>query len=504
MRWDASLPADVVEALWRQPEALLDGGQRLQHKPSCTVVRVDAGAGPLVLKRHVGGGLRRWRRAIFAPSAAAKAWTDGWFLHAAGIPTPRPRAVLDRRLGPLKTTSYFLADFVPGRSLYRLLRFERPPEAVVRDLARQTAAIWQRLDDLALCHNDFKTENLLVDPQGKVWLIDVDRMLRFQHRDAMRQRQARDAADLLHPRNWRSDPAAAEIFRQEILSTPAGREAAAHQAAHPLNQPIAAVNSPAHLVTALVPCRNASATIRACLDSLRDVADEILVADAGSTDGTLRLVREFGGCRIIHGRADHDAAFLSWAVRQARHEWVLVVRPTEKLNPELGRQVQDVAAADPAHDGFRIWQAIYHRGRRLEHGGFQRRSSVRLFRRGAVQFEMRGGRAEAVLPERCVGQLASRLIAEAWPDDAEQPAGSNQEAAFAKWAWRFFHTYVLRLGLFDGRAGWDAASRSAKTIPPDAAPVNRIAFPAIAKGTARLPHGRATGGSGISQRRRAA
>jgi Ser/Thr protein kinase RdoA (MazF antagonist) len=163
MRWDDELPLELVERMWREPGQLLARAARLQHKPSCTVVRIDEPAGSWVWKHHVGGALRRLRRAATAPSPAKKAWTDGWFLHNAGIPTPRPRAYVERRIGPFKTSSFFLADFVPGRSLYRLLRYERPAEATLRDLARQTAAIWQRLADLAVCHNDFKTENLLVD-----------------------------------------------------------------------------------------------------------------------------------------------------------------------------------------------------------------------------------------------------------------------------------------------------------------------------------------------------
>jgi hypothetical protein len=466
MHWDASLPPEIVDGMWRDPAALLAGGLRLQHKPSCTVVRLDAAAAPLMLKHHVGGGLRKLRRALSTPSAARKAWIDGCFLHHAGVPTPRPRAVLEQRLGPLKTSSYFLADFVPGRSLYRLLRFERPQPNLIRDLARQTAAIWQRLHDLAVCHNDFKTENLLVDPQGKVWLIDVDRMLRFRRRDPMRLRQARDAANLLHERNWRSDPTAAEIFRQEILQTAAGRETAKScPSGHALNRPSPTVNPPSHLVTALVPCRNSANSIRSCLQSLRDVADEILVADAGSTDGTLRAVREFGGCRIIHGRAADDAAFLAWAARQAAHPWVLLVLPEEQLNPELGRQVQDATAGDPDEDGFRIWRALYIHGRRLKHGGFQHDFSIRLFRKDAVRFEMRGARAEVTMPGKSVGQLASRLICELWHNaDVRQASFAGNAASWGS-AWQFFKTYVLQLGLLDGRAGFAAASLSAKNAP---------------------------------------
>ncbi len=70
------------------------------------------------------------------------------------------------------------------------------------------------------------------------------------------------------------------------------------------------------------------------------MADEILVADAGSTDGTLDRVRAFGGCRIIARDGDCDESFESWAAGAARHPWILRVLPHERLSPELGRQVR--------------------------------------------------------------------------------------------------------------------------------------------------------------------
>src|SRR5205085_2294142 len=52
-------------------------------------------------------------------------------------------------------------------------------------------------------------------------------------------------------------------------------------------------------LTALIPCKDERRNIRPCIESVRGIADEILIADSGSTDGTLNVVREIGGCRII-------------------------------------------------------------------------------------------------------------------------------------------------------------------------------------------------------------
>ena len=52
-------------------------------------------------------------------------------------------------------------------------------------------------------------------------------------------------------------------------------------------------------LTVLIPCKDERRNIRACIESVQAIADEILVADSGSTDGTLDIVRDIGGCRII-------------------------------------------------------------------------------------------------------------------------------------------------------------------------------------------------------------
>jgi (heptosyl)LPS beta-1,4-glucosyltransferase len=52
-------------------------------------------------------------------------------------------------------------------------------------------------------------------------------------------------------------------------------------------------------ITVLIACKNERMNIRPCIESARRIADEILVADSGSTDGTVEIVREMGDCRLI-------------------------------------------------------------------------------------------------------------------------------------------------------------------------------------------------------------
>jgi glycosyltransferase involved in cell wall biosynthesis len=228
------------------------------------------------------------------------------------------------------------------------------------------------------------------------------------------------------------------------------------------------------LVTVFIPCCNSASTITACLESVRDMADEIIVADAGSTDGTLDLVRRFGGCRILERRGADAAAWEAWAASHARRAWVLRLLPGERLNPELGRQVQDVLAADPAEDGFLISRAVYFRGRRLHHGGFQGESSIRLYRKGAARYAVRDGQVEVRIPSRRVGRLVARLMYESCPSieqavsealaalslqaDEARRHGARPRPWSAAWrpVWQFVSSYVLRGGWLDGTAGLHA------------------------------------------------
>jgi hypothetical protein len=421
MRWDADLPPDLVERIWRDPQDLVADGVQLQEKPRCTVTRLDHAQGQFVWKHHNWGSLRRSLGKLLSRSVARKSWHDAQFLFAAGVPTPCPRAYLERRIGPFQSSSYLLSDYLDGTSLYRLMRYEQPTDAAVRNLARQVAAIWQRLDELCVWHNDFKTENLLVDPHGKVWLIDFERMRRFHDRTATRRRAINDARQLFHPRNWRRTPWAAEWFRRAILETQAATETLAGplRIGHPLANPIPPTNRSSQLVTVLIPCRNAANFVEACIESVRDMADEILVADAGSTDGTAALVHRMGGCRVIRRERCDDAAFETWAHRQAQHPWVLRILPHERLNAELGKQVQDIVASEPAFDAFRIPRlATADAHSRIFHA--RRDAPVRLYRKAAVRFGMLNGSVEVIADSKSIGRIPSCLRYEVRADIDEQ------------------------------------------------------------------------------------
>src|SRR5687767_12468295 len=111
----------------------------------------------------------------------------------------------------------------------------------------------------------------------------------------------------------------------------------------------------AEKLTVLIPCKNESKNIRDCVESVRGIADEILIADCFSTDDTLQIVEKAGGCRVIQREFVNFADFKNWAIPQARHSWVLIVDADERVPEALGSEIRKVLAHVPdSMDAFFI------------------------------------------------------------------------------------------------------------------------------------------------------
>ena len=134
-------------------------------------------------------------------------------------------------------------------------------------------------------------------------------------------------------------------------------------------------------LTVIILCKNERMNIRPCIESARPFADEILVADSGSTDGTMDIVRDIGGCRLVERQYIHYGDFANWAIAQASHDWVMILDADERVSPELATNIQQAMAVEPAVDGFRFRRVNYFMGHLVRRCGWDRDYIMRLFRR---------------------------------------------------------------------------------------------------------------------------
>lgn len=224
-------------------------------------------------------------------------------------------------------------------------------------------------------------------------------------------------------------------------------------------------------LTVLIPCKDERRHIRECIESVRPLADEILVADSGSTDGTLEIVRGLGGCRIIEREYVNSADFKNWAIPQARHEWVLVVDADERLTPELAAEIRSVLRDEPQVDGYSLRRNYYFLGHPIRQGSWHTAKLVRLFRRDAGRYEVRRVHSNVQIASGRIGRLSQRLDHFSVVDLQHFIARQHRYSAWAAldaydrgkrshWLWmllhapaRFVQQYVLRGVMFSGTAG---------------------------------------------------
>jgi glycosyltransferase involved in cell wall biosynthesis len=217
--------------------------------------------------------------------------------------------------------------------------------------------------------------------------------------------------------------------------------------------------------------------LAACVASVREIAAEIIVADSGSTDGSLEIAQSLG-CRVIEREYRTSGDFKNWAIPQAVHPWVLVVDCDERITPPLAAEIRDVLA-EPRQDGYRIPRRNHFLGRPIRFGPWHSDRCLRLFRRESGRYEGPSDHGDVRIASGRVGALVapmdhftigsweqwlakldrySRVQAAQWHTAGRRPSYLR---LLLTPPLRFFRDYILRLGFMDGAIGlqisWSAA-----------------------------------------------
>jgi glycosyltransferase involved in cell wall biosynthesis len=236
---------------------------------------------------------------------------------------------------------------------------------------------------------------------------------------------------------------------------------------------------------------NESSNILDCLDSV-SFADEIIVMDCGSTDGTVNLARS-AGARVA--QTDDWPGFgvqKNRALNLATCDWVLSIDADERVTSQLADQINIAInfdnendsksnSANKPHDAYTIPRLTQFCGQWIRYCGWTPDHVLRLFKRGSTKFSNDLVHERIIQLQGTCGKLTTPMLHFSYPTPASYWRKLDQYSqAWAKQRhlegiktsmWRaalsgaaaFVKTYFLRLGFLDGALGFAVCTMQAQS-----------------------------------------
>lgn len=237
-------------------------------------------------------------------------------------------------------------------------------------------------------------------------------------------------------------------------------------------------------VALVVIALNEEQNLARCLKSV-PFADEIIVADTGSTDKT-RDVAKACGARVLRESWKGFGPHKAWATEQCSTDWVLSLDADEALSPELAHEISEWLSQDLSKiDAFSMPRKSYHLGRWILHGGWHPDEQIRLFNRKRARWN------QALIHEKIestsgaalrLQRLKKSLLHWVFKDLSHQVIVNDRYSTLgartliekkkkfsyiklaAKPIGKFFECYFLKLGLLDGLPGFIIAVGAAYSM----------------------------------------
>src|SRR5215813_4994705 len=217
---------------------------------------------------------------------------------------------------------------------------------------------------------------------------------------------------------------------------------------------------------------NEEANLARTLKSVKDIADEIVLVDSGSTDATVSIAQSFGA-KVFVEPWKGFARQKNSALAKAGCDWILSVDADEEVSPELAAGIKALLrpGETPKFAGYKMNRRNMYFGRWIRHSGYYPDPKLRLVKRGAAEFELRDVHEDMKMPG-ALGHIPGDLIHHAYPTLESFIEHANRYSSLGagiivnegrgrfsvfnivlRPLVRFLYAYVFCLGFLDGREG---------------------------------------------------
>jgi len=214
--------------------------------------------------------------------------------------------------------------------------------------------------------------------------------------------------------------------------------------------------------------------VQACIDSLREVCEEIIVVDSLSTDRTTEIARA-AGATVVDQEYLGEGKQRNVTEARASTDWILALDADERCDEEMVATIRRLSLDSP-ETAYAFNRKSYVGAHWIRGPGFYPDFITRLYNKRFAAYESKFGHAGVVAPN--VARVAGHIIHYTYDDMTDWIAKINQvtsldargmfeagrQASVTKPVFSAlssgFRELILRGGLFKGRDAWTIAVTS--------------------------------------------
>lgn len=210
-----------------------------------------------------------------------------------------------------------------------------------------------------------------------------------------------------------------------------------------------------------------------------DFADEIIVVDSLSTDGTFEKLSAMDNVKVILREFKNFADQRNFAISQANCEWIFFIDADERLTEASKKEIVDTVQTNSAIAAFKIPRRFMFNDKVMRYSGLQSDRVFRLFKKGVTTYREDKLVHELLDYKGEFGVLKHDMLHYSFSDyDSYKQKAEHygflkaQELHkkgvrpnwfhfYIKPAYKFFTNYILRLGFLDGKEGYTICTLNA-------------------------------------------
>lgn len=229
-----------------------------------------------------------------------------------------------------------------------------------------------------------------------------------------------------------------------------------------------------HKLSVIITTYNEIDHIRPVIENIQ-WADEIIVVDSFSTDGTTEVATEMGATvyqRAYSGPADQK----NWAIQQVSYDWVLLLDADERITPELQHEIQQyLQQTTIKEDAFWIGRRNHFMGKEIRYSGWQGDAVIRFFNK-KCKYNNKQVHEEIETKGFNVSKLEYRMLHYTFKDidhfldkmrryakwSAQDHSKKGKKVSYfhlwGKPLFRFIKHFFIQKGFLDGKEGFIVSS----------------------------------------------